>query len=244
MNILGVFDHITSVLSDSWWTYPLIFGIAAGDAVLPILPGETAVVTGGVLSSSTGLNLYLVILCGALGAFAGDNVMYLIGRWAGPWARRTVLSGARSAKTLKWAEDQLDQRGGSIIIVARFIPGGRTATTFVAGTTEYPYRKFAVADAVGATVWSIYNALIGRIGGATFEDQTWKALLLAFAVALLGAGVIEGVRHLVNRRRSGRGDEPAEQRQADQPDAPGYAERGNGTTVRSPRSSGDRAPDS
>ena len=234
MSILGVFDQVTSVLSDSWWTYPLIFGIAAGDAVLPILPGETAVVTGGVL---------LVIVCGALGAFAGDSVMYLIGRWAGPWARRTLLSGARSAKTLKWAEDQLKQRGASIIVVARFIPGGRTATTFVAGTTEYPYRKFAMADAIGATLWSIYNALIGRIGGATFENQTWKALLLAFAVALVGAGIIEGVRHLMNRRShdgagSSRKDDgtPAE--------APGYASRGNDTTVRSPRSSGDRAPDS
>jgi membrane-associated protein len=243
MSLLGVFDQVTTVLSDSWWTYPLIFGIAAGDAVLPILPGETAVVTGGVLSSHTGLNLLLVIVAGALGAFVGDSVMYLIGRWAGPWARRTVLSGERSAKTLRWAEDQLRERGGSIIVVARFIPGGRTATTFVSGTTEYPYRKFAAADAIGATLWSIYNALIGRIGGATFENQTWKALLLAFAVALVGAGLIEGVRHLLSRR-SRHSNEPGREQHADQADASGYADRGHDTTVPSPRSSGDRAPDS
>lgn len=203
MGILSVFDQVTSVLSDSWWTYPLIVGIVAADAVLPVLPGETAVVTGGVLSSHpAGLNLLLVILCGALGAFLGDSAMYLIGRWAGQWARRTVLAGERSAKAMRWAEAQLRKRGAMIIVVARFVPGGRSATTFVAGTTEYAFRKFAAADAVGATLWSVYNALIGRIGGAAFENQTWKALLLAFAVVMLAAGLIEGVRYLFSRRSS------------------------------------------
>lgn len=243
MSILAIFDQVTSVLSDSWWTYPLIAGIVAGDAVLPLLPGETAVVTGGVLSSHTGLNLLLVIVCGALGAFLGDTVMYLLGRWAGPWARRTVLSGQRSTKTLHWAEGQLRKRGGLIIVVARFVPGGRTATTFMAGATQYPFRSFAMADAVGATLWSVYNALIGRIGGAAFENQTWKALLLAFAVALAGAAIIEGVRQLISRR-SGR--EPSPRSRQDATDDPsGRAGRADGTMVDSrPASSGDGAPGS
>jgi membrane protein DedA with SNARE-associated domain len=202
MGVLAVFDQVTTALSDAWWTYPLITGIVAGDAVLPLLPGETAVVTGGVLSANGGLMLPLVILCGAVGALLGDTIMYLLGRWAGPWARRTVFSGPKSAKTLKWAENQLGERGWLIIVVARFVPGGRTATTFVAGATGYAFRRFLLADAVGATVWSTYNALIGRIGGRAFEHQTWKALLVAFGIAMVGALVIEGVRKLVARRRA------------------------------------------
>ncbi|WP_375483658.1 DedA family protein [uncultured Jatrophihabitans sp.] len=200
MGVLDVFDQVTDALSGSPWTYPLITGIVAGDAVLPVLPGETAVVTGGVLSSNTDLSIVLVMVAGLVGAFVGDTVVYLIGRWAGPWARRVLLSGKRAEKTMHWAEEQLGKRGGSIIVVARFVPGGRTATTFVAGTTGYDFRRFVVADLIGATVWSVYNALIGRIGGAAFENQTWKALLLAFALALVGAGVIEGVRRLLERR--------------------------------------------
>ncbi|WP_375503513.1 DedA family protein [uncultured Jatrophihabitans sp.] len=200
MSVLGIFDQVTSTLSDSPWTYPLITGIVAGDAVLPILPGETAVVTGGVLSSNTGLSLTIVIVAALIGAFVGDTAVYLLGRWAGPWARRTVFSGARAQKTLHWAEGQLDKRGGSIIVVARFVPGGRTATTFVAGTTGYDLKRFVLADLIGAAVWSVYNALIGRIGGAAFEDETWKALLLAFALALVGAAAIEGVRRVLERR--------------------------------------------
>jgi membrane-associated protein len=200
MSILGVFDQVTNALSDAWWTYPLVTGIVAGDAVLPVLPGETAVVTAGVLSSSGGLMLPLVIVAGAVGAILGDTVTYLLGRWAGPWTRRTIFSGERATKTLAWAEDQLGKRGATIIVVARFVPGGRTATTFVAGASGYAFRRFIAADAVGGVIWSTYNALIGRIGGAAFEHQTWKALLLAFAIALLGAGAIEGVRYLVGRR--------------------------------------------
>ena len=206
MSILEVFDQVTSALSGSPWTYPLITGIVAGDAVLPVLPGETAVVTGGVLSSSTGLSLPIVMVAGLLGAFIGDTVVYLLGRWAGPWARRTILSGARAEKTMQWAEDQLDHRGGSIIVVARFVPGGRTATTFVAGATGYDLKRFLLADLVGAAIWSVYNALIGRIGGAAFEDQTWKALLLAFVLALAGAAAIEGIRRLLERRGAGSDD--------------------------------------
>jgi membrane protein DedA with SNARE-associated domain len=200
MSILGVFDQVTNVLTDAWWTYPLVTGIVAGDAVLPVLPGETAVVTAGVLSGNGGLLLPLVIAAGAVGAFLGDTLMYLLGRWAGPWTRRTIFSGQRAKKTMDWAEAQLAKRGAVIIVVARFIPGGRTATTFVAGASEYRFRRFIAADAVGAVIWSLYNALIGRIGGAAFEHQTWKALLLAFGIALLGAGVIEGVRYLLGRR--------------------------------------------
>lgn len=202
MGIFGVFDQVTSALSDAWWTYPLISGIVAGDAVLPLLPGETAVVTGAVLSANGGLLLPLVILVGAIGALVGDTIMYLLGRWAGPWTRRTIFSGRRATRTLDWAEDQLRDRGGVIIVVARFIPGGRTATTFVAGATGYAFRRFLLADAIGAMLWSAYNALIGRIGGAAFEHETWKALLLASGIALLGAAAIEGVRVLIGRRRA------------------------------------------
>jgi membrane-associated protein len=199
-----MFDQITHVLSGAWWTYPLILAVCAGDAVLPILPSETVVVTGGVLSAGSGLSLPLVILMGALGAYIGDSISYAVGRWAGPWARRRLFAGARGAKTLAWAEKQLAERGAQIIVVARFVPGGRTATTFVAGATDYPYRRFALATGFGAIIWSSYCALIGRIGGAAFENDTWKALVVAFATALGAMAIIEGVRHLLGRRRRAR----------------------------------------
>ena len=192
-------NQITDAISGSWWAYPLIFIISLGDAVLPILPSETAVVTGGVLSAS-GLSLPLVMISGATGAFLGDSLSYCVGHFAGPWARRVLFKGKRGAKSLAWASEQLAARGGEVIVVARFIPGGRTAVTLVAGMSGYPYRRFAPAAAIGAVIWAVYNALLGRIGGAAFEDNTSLALLVAFGSAVTGMLLIELVRHQIRVR--------------------------------------------
>jgi membrane protein DedA with SNARE-associated domain len=201
MAFLDGLTQVTDVLSGSAWTYPLIAAIAGGDAVVPVLPGETAVITGGVLSGSEGLMLWLVIVAGAVGAFTGDSLSFLIGRKAGPLARRTLFRGRKGAAALAWAERQLATRGATLIVVARFVPGGRTATTFVAGATDFGYRRFAPPAVLGAALWSSYAALIGRIGGAAFEDETWKALLLAFGVAVVAGGLIELGRKVVEKRR-------------------------------------------
>ncbi len=196
-----MFDSITNALSGAWWAYPLILAVCLGDAVLPLLPSETILVTAGVLSAQHVMLLWLIVLSGAVGAWLGDLISYSIGHWAGPWARRTLFRGARSHRTLEWAERALDERGASIIVLARFVPGGRTAITFVAGAVGYPLRRFLVVDALGAAVWATYATLLGRIGGAAFEGRTGLALVVAFGLALLGAGLIEGGRTLWARRR-------------------------------------------
>jgi membrane-associated protein len=199
-----VFDQITAALSGSSWAYVIVFAVVAGDAVLPLLPGETIVVTGGVLASSGDLNIFLVFLAGAAGAFLGDSACYWIGRKLGTRAAEKFLRGERGKRSLDWAERTLDQRGRTLIAVARFVPGGRTAVSLVAGTTEFPWRTWALADLVGVVVWSAYNTGLGAIGGKTFENQTWKGLLLAFGLAFGTAGVIEAVRWFLQRRKKAR----------------------------------------
>jgi membrane-associated protein len=206
-----VFDQLTNALSGSSWAYLLVLAVVAGDAVLPLLPGETIVVTGGVLASSGDLDIVLVFAAAAVGAFLGDSACYWIGRKLGPRAAGKFLRGERGKRSLDWAERALDRRGKTLIAVARFVPGGRTAVSLVAGTTGFPWRTWALADLVGVLVWSAYNAGLGAIGGKAFENQTWKGLLLALGLAAATAGVLEGGRWLLNRRtehhagRGGRG---------------------------------------
>jgi membrane-associated protein len=198
-----VFDQLTDALSGSAWAYVLIFAVVAGDAVLPLLPGETMVITGGVLATNGDLNLLLVFAAGAAGAFLGDSACYWIGRKLGTRAAERFLRGEKGKRSLDWAERALDRRGRTLIAVARFVPGGRTAVSLVAGTTEFPWRTWALADLVGVTLWSAYSAGLGAIGGETFEDQTWKGLLLAFGLAAVVGGIIETVRWLLQRRKRG-----------------------------------------
>jgi membrane-associated protein len=86
-----------------------------------------------------------------------------------------------------------------IIIVARFIPGGRTATTFSAGALEMPWRRFLTIDAVAAVLWATYIALLGYFGGEAFEQSLWKPIL---AAGLVAAAVTVGAELLRRARLS------------------------------------------
>lgn len=196
-------DSFVDAISGAWWAYPLVAFLAGFDVVFPVLPSETAVITAGIVAAQGGLLLPLVLIVAAAGAFGGDNLAYWIGNKGRNVARRWLLRGDKGQRAIDWADRMLDRHGGSIIIVGRFIPGGRTATTVASGIVGYPWRRFAAFDAVGAVTWAAVNSVIGFVGGKAFEQQTWLAFLVSFGAALAVAGLIELIRWLAGRRTAG-----------------------------------------
>jgi membrane-associated protein len=195
-----MFNSLVDLVSGSPWTYGAVFLISMLDAFFPVVPSETVVITAGVLAGAGDLVLWLVMPAAAAGAYLGDNISYGLGRFLGHRIVGRFFRGERSQKTLKWAEEMLERRGGLIFVVARFIPGGRTAATFSAGFTDYEWRKFLVFDGIGCVFWAAYASLLGYFGGRTFEKRTWLALLVAFAIAGALTLVIEGIQRLRERR--------------------------------------------
>jgi membrane-associated protein len=209
MILAGIVSDFTNWLADvsgQWWFLLVIFVIAYLDSVIPIVPSETAVILGGIAAGAGDQNLFLVIACGALGAFCGDNTAYLIGRWFSPAILRRAERKEKTGKRLEWAGDQIQARGGLLLITARFIPGGRTVLTISCGLTRQPWPWFAKWVAVAATIWATYAAVLGAIFGNRFKDNHTVAFLLAFGAALSVTVLIEIVRHVRNRGK----DEPAE----------------------------------
>jgi membrane-associated protein len=199
-----VFGQFTDLVANaSGWAYAILFALALLDAVLPIVPSETSVITAGVVASAGDLSLPLVILFAAAGAVAGDNTAYLIGRRYGRRVNDRFFRGEKAQRRIHWAHRQVEERGGELIVIARFIPGGRTAVTLSAGTLEYPWRKFIVFDAIAGLTWASYAAALGYFGGHAFEEQPWKGLVLALAIAFAVAGGVEVVRWFLKRRRPG-----------------------------------------
>jgi len=196
-----MFQQFVDAISGSAWSYAIVFVVAAVDAFFPLVPSEATVITAGVLAGSGDLNILLVILAGATGALCGDNVCYWAGRIFGERIAERVFTGQRR-RHYDRAHNLVEERGAYIILVARFIPLGRTAVTFACGSLDWPWQRFIRYDAIAATLWASYAALLGYFGGKAFERQPWKGLVLAFGIALLVTGVVEGVRWL---RRRGRG---------------------------------------
>lgn len=197
------FDPVLTA-ANSPWAYLIVFLFAYWDAILPIVPSETALIACGVFATATGFspnNLFLLIALGALGAFLGDNTVYALGRWAEPFATKHLLSGERGKKARDRAEEWLRKYGGIIIVVARYIPGGRTAVSLTAGTVDYPWPKFRFYAAIAGLSWATYAALLGYWGGAAFKDDPLKAVLAGIITAFVITALIEVVRRITSRRR-------------------------------------------
>jgi membrane protein DedA with SNARE-associated domain len=191
-----VFQSLLHLLGEPPLAYLILFAIAAGDAVFPAFPSETAAITAGLLSAVGDLNVGLAIASAASGAFVGDNSSYLVGRFAGSPIRRRYFGEGRGKQAVGWAERQLEDRGGYVIVVARFIPGGRTAATFTAGTVRFSWWRFAFFAAVAGIIWATYAVMLGYFGGRMFEQHPWLGLLVALGIAFTITAVVEGRRHL------------------------------------------------
>ena len=183
------------------WVLLALFAFAAIDGFFPAVPSESLVVTAGVFAAANGEpSLPLVILAAGLGAFTGDHVSYLVGARAGGRLARRITPGTKRAAAFDWAGRTLAERGGTILIVCRYIPGARTAVTLTAGAVRFRLRSFSLYDGIAAGSWGLYSGLVGYIGGAAFEDDPLKGVVLGLGLAIGVATTVEVVRHLRRRR--------------------------------------------
>lgn len=203
MLLAGIIGDISEKLSDfssHWWFLGIIFAIAFLDSVIPIVPSETCVIIGGVAAGAGNQILPLVIVAGAIGAWLGDNTAYLIGARASNFFQRRAERKEKFRKRLEWATEQMRERGGLLLITARFIPGGRTALTLASGITRQPRPWFMRWTAIAAVIWATYASVLGYIGGKTFKDNHTVAFLVAFGLALGINVIIELVRHFRKKK--------------------------------------------
>ena len=185
-----MFDWLKESVSGSAVSYLVVFLAAAGDVLVPIVPSETIVITAGVLAADDDLIIWLLVPAAAAGAILGDNACYWLGRRFGDRVSRRVFRGEKGKDRLEWAETAIQRRGAVLVVMGRFIPGGRTASTLAAGTLKMSWRRFIVADVGAGLLWATYSALLGYAGGRTFEESSWKPFAASLGVAaLIGLGL-------------------------------------------------------
>jgi membrane protein DedA with SNARE-associated domain len=191
------------LLSSSGFAYALIAGLVAADGVIPAIPGETALIGGALLASDGDLSLAGVIAAGVIGGWVGDNISYLLGARLGRPAAYALLRGDRAQRRLTWAREQLEERGGEVIISIRFVPVGRTASTFACGMLEMPWQRFAVFDAAAVSAWTLYASILGYAAGRTLGISGPAVIAIAIAIAVV-LGVLGELTHQILRARRAR----------------------------------------
>ena len=188
--------------SDTFGTYFAVAALVYGDAVVAIFPGETTLNTASVMASDGDLDLALVILAGFLGAWLGDNTLYWIARSI-PALRSRVLE-AQEDERFKKGIELVNQSSFVLVMVCRFLPFVRWGVVAGMGVLPMPYRRFLVAETIGAAAWSIYTCLVAYVIGTALADFPIASIALACvsSAVLLGAGYFIWRRNRSSRATS------------------------------------------
>ncbi len=126
-----------------------------------VLPGETALIIGGVLAHSKVWPLWLFILCAIVGAIAGDSVGYEVGKHFGPRIKTTQFGKFVGEKRWKLAEHIFAKYHGGAIFFGRAQALLRALVPALAGMNNVPYRTFLKWNAAGGIVFSTIVIVLG-----------------------------------------------------------------------------------
>lgn len=178
------------------WLFALIFV----DGIIPLVPGEAALLSQAPAAFTGGLPAVLVLAgVAATAAFLGDSATYLLGRWVGT-SRFAWQRHHRVARLLERTGSELERRGLPLILSARLLPGWRVAITFMAGATHLGWPRFMVASALGAVLWAAYLLGIGTTVGAI----TGGGPILVAILSLAATAVLAHAARSLRRRRQAR----------------------------------------
>ncbi|AYN42582.1 DedA family protein [Streptomyces dangxiongensis] len=157
------------------------------------LPGDTLLFPAGVLCAGSAgqpprLELWQVLVCAAVGAVAGGQVGYVIGRHGGR-ALLARTSSRRVKDAAARAEELLARYGhGKALVIGRFVPVLRTVVHPVAGALGVPVRAFTLWQTVGGVLWSQTLVLAGYLLGASVphvDDYLLPLVALVVVLSLL-----------------------------------------------------------
>ena len=149
------------------------------------LPGDSLLVSAGLLASQGYIDVWLLGLILSVAAVAGDTVGYAIGNASGPRLFTREDSLLFNRKHLIRAHEFYERHGGKTIIIARFMPIIRTFAPVVAGMGEMQYSRFLAYNLVGGVAWVWSMLLIGLFLGRTFPAVAKHIDLLIVVIVFL-----------------------------------------------------------
>jgi membrane-associated protein len=142
-------------------------------------PGETALVLAAILASQGKLEIWLVILIGAVSAIAGDNLGYYLGRRFGrqALASRGPLWQHR-LRAIRRGDRFFARHGPKAVFLARWVALIRFAAAWLAGINRMRFKLFFFWNALGGITWAITYGLVGYYAG-----QAGAGVLARFGIA-------------------------------------------------------------
>ncbi len=174
------------------WAPVVVFALAAAESaafVGLVIPGELAVILGGVVAGTGAVPLWVMIFAAVLGAVIGDSIGYYLGHRMGP----ALLRQERMKKVSQYmdrASRLLSERGWWALVVARFASVLRAVVPFAAGMGRMPYSRFLLGNVVGGIAWGATFTVAGYLAGANYA--TVESWFRTGGLAVVGLAVLVG----------------------------------------------------
>lgn len=165
-----------------------------------LLPGDTLLITAGLLAQRGQLAIWLVIVIVFVAAVIGDAVGFEIGRHAGPRLYGRNDSRLFKKRHLERAKQFYDRHGGKTIFIARFLAFVRTFAPTVAGAAQMSYPRFAIYNVTGSLAWAISITWLGYIFGARVDNL--ELFFTGLVALMVAASVAPAAWHIWKQRRA------------------------------------------
>jgi membrane-associated protein len=178
-----------------------------------VVPGELALVLGGVLAHQGRVPLWAAVVAGAAGAVVGDTVGYAIGHTVGERLLARIPRRLVEPRQVQRATALLRRLGGRAVFVGRFTAALRALVPGLAGIAGMPYRTFAAWNLAGGVLWATGFVLLGFAAGRAW--RTAERFAGRAGLVLLAAIVVAATVALVRRRRPGHRGRPGPERPGD-----------------------------
>ncbi len=186
----SVIDWLIGVIETTppWVVYLLVWTLVYTESAALlglILPGETALLTGGVAAAIGSTNVGWLIVGACVAAIAGDATGFTLGRHFGPRVVNSRFGRRIGAQRWDKVSRAVKHRGIPAVIAARWIGYVRTLTPFVAGMSRMPVKLYLTANVIGGLLWVIAVGMLGYLVGAAVG-----ARLLLYGGLIVGVLVL------------------------------------------------------
>lgn len=188
-----------------WGGYALLVAIVFTETGLLIgffLPGDSLLITAGLVAGAGGLNIWWLNLLLMVAAIGGDSVGYAIGFRAGPRIFTREDSILFHRRHLIRTREFYERYGGKTIVLARFIPIIRTFAPVVAGVGQMAYRRFLFYNVFGGIGWVASLTWVGYLLGQTVPNIDQHVHVVVAIVIVLS--VLPVVVEMLRARRKKR----------------------------------------
>ena len=156
-----------------WGGYTILTAIVFTETGLLIgffLPGDSLLITAGLVAAAGGLNIWLLNVLLSVAAIIGDSVGYYIGARLGPRLFTREKSLLFNPRHVERTRAFYARHGPKTIVIARFVPIIRTFAPVVAGVGEMEYRRFLFYNVAGGVGWVTSMTWAGYLLGHTIPN--------------------------------------------------------------------------